>query len=88
MGDITITLSEGNIAEDIEHMIAKNMVSEYLQENRDTRYGIRKGVENAVRACINERKEEIIERAVERAAEAIARKGLPKLLERISGDNG
>lgn len=46
-------------------------------------YGVRDGVDKAVKNYIYSEKDRIIERVVERATREIVKKGLPKLLEGI-----
>lgn len=88
MFKITIELNEDEIARQVEEEVAARMVKEYCSEQRDTKMGIRKGVENAVKAYVYDQKEMIIERCVDRAADSIARKGLPMLLERMIKQEG
>lgn len=83
MAEIRITINEDDIAKEVEKQIAERMTASYCAENRDTKYGIRKGVENAVKAYVYAQKDEIIERCVTRAADSLVRKGLPKLVERL-----
>ena len=82
MAKITISVDESEIARMVQDIVAERMCKDYCAENRDTKHGVRKGVESAVKAYIYDHKEEITERAVERAAEGIKRKGLPKLIEK------
>lgn len=86
MADITITINDAEISKMVEEMIAKNLVTEYRSEERDTKYGVRKAVESAVKAYIYTQKDEIIERCVVRASAELMRKGLPKLIERMGAD--
>lgn len=80
---ITIELDEAVIAEYAAQEIARKMVSEFLAENRDTKFGIRKGVEKAVKDLIDGRRDELTDKCVARAAESLTRKGLPKLIEKL-----
>ena len=80
--EINITVDEEQIAQMVEELIAKQMVSEYGAIARDAKYGVRNGIDKAVKAYIYSRKEEIIEKCVNRAVAELVRKGLPKLLER------
>lgn len=80
--EIKITVNEEQITQMVEELIAKQMVSEYGATSRDAKYGVRNGVDKAVKAYIYSRKEEIIEKCVNRAVAELVRKGLPKLLER------
>ena len=78
---ITVEINDENIAQMVEQMIAKEIVSEYGAMARNAKYGVREGVDKAVKAYIYSRKDEIIERCVKRATAELVRKGLPKLLE-------
>jgi hypothetical protein len=50
---------------------------------RDAQFGVKSGVDKAVKEYIYKNKDKIIERVVERASVEIVKKGLPKLLERL-----
>ena len=63
--------------------IADNLVSTYSSEYRDTRVGIRKVVEQAVKDIVYTRKDEIIEKCVAQASAELVRKGIVKLMEGI-----
>lgn len=52
-------------------------------ENREAKFGIRKGAEEAIKKYIYTKKDEIIEAVIERASREIVKKGLPKLLDRL-----
>lgn len=80
---ITIELDEAAIAEYAAKEIADMLVREYTTENRDTKFGVRKGVEKAIRDLIDNRRDELTEKCVVRAAESLTRRGLPKLLEKL-----
>lgn len=80
---IEIKISEENISRLIEEMIAKQFMNERGAEYREAKYGIRDGVDKAVKNYIYSEKENIINRVVERASREIVKKGLPKLLEEI-----
>jgi hypothetical protein len=80
--EIKININEEQIQGMVEELIAKEIVREYGTIARDAKYGVRDGMDKAVKAYIYSRKEEIIEKCVNRAAAELVRKGLPKLLER------
>ena len=82
MADITITVDEDDIAKLVVEKIAAAMARTYSAEETDTKWGIRKGVEQAVKDYVYSRKDEIIEKCVDRASLELMKKGLPKLLER------
>ena len=81
---ITIELNEANIIDYAEKEIARLLVADYTSESRDTKKGIIKGVEAAVKELVYSRRDELIERCVSRAAESISRKALPKLIEALN----
>lgn len=80
---IVIEISEENISRLVEEMIAKQFMNERGTEYREARYGIRDGVDKAVKNYVYSEKENIINRVVDRASKEIVKKGLPKLLEEI-----
>lgn len=80
--EIKITINEEQIQSIVEELLANEIVSEYGTIAWDAKYGIRAGVDKAIKAYIYSRKEEIIDRCVNRATAELVRKGLPKLLER------
>lgn len=80
---IEIEVSEENIASIVENEIARQFLQERGSEYREARYGVRDGVDKAVKNYIYHEKDNIIERVVERATREIVKKGLPKLLEEI-----
>ena len=84
MSEITITVDEDELTRIVTEQIADAMRNEYRSESRDTKYGIRKGVESAVKEYIYASKDEIIDRCVARASAELVRKGLPKLIERMA----
>lgn len=83
MSEITITVDEDELTRIVTEQIADAMRNEYRSESRDTKYGIRKSVESAVKEYIYASKDEIIDRCVARASAELVRKGLPKLIERM-----
>ena len=86
MREITITVDENELTRIVTEQIADAMRNEYRSESHDTKYGIRKGVESAVKEYIYASKDEIIDRCVARASAELVRKGLPKLIERMGND--
>lgn len=86
MTELKIKIDENKIVEAVEKEVAKSLAHEYCAEARDAKYGIRKGVEKAVRDYVYSTRDEIVERAVTRAAESIVRKGLPKIIESFAKD--
>jgi hypothetical protein len=83
MADILITVNENDIAKLVAEKIASSMAHQYSADATDAKWGVRKGVEAAVKDYIYSHKEEIIEKCVARASAELERKGLPKLLERM-----
>ena len=80
---LEIEINECYIAEIVSQEIAKRIVTNGYYENREAKYGIREGVDKAIKQYIYSKKDEIIERVIERASAEIVRKGLPKLIEKL-----
>jgi hypothetical protein len=80
---IEIEIDEKYIAELVSQEIAKRIVAEHNYENREAKYGIREGVDKAIKQYIYSKKDTVIERVVERASVEIVKKGLPKLIEKL-----
>lgn len=76
--------------EKLKELVSEHLVRQILSENRcnpesrDAAYGIREGMDKAIKQYIYAKKDAIIERVVERAVTEIVKKGLPKLLEELS----
>jgi Cys-tRNA synthase (O-phospho-L-seryl-tRNA:Cys-tRNA synthase) len=89
---LEIEIDEKHIAELVTQEIARRIVMERGYENREARFGIRDGVDKAIKQYIYSKKDEVIERVVNRASVEIVKKGLPKLIERnffdCEGGNG
>lgn len=79
--NFSIEIDEKRITELVEKEIAKKIVNEYGYVNQESQFGIRKGIEKAVKEYIYSVKDEVIEKTIERASREITKKGLPKLLE-------
>ena len=86
MAEITVTVNDAEIVDMVTKMIARDIAAQYTAESRDTKFGIRRGVESAVKEYIYASKDEIIDRCVARASAELVRKGLPKLIERMGND--
>jgi hypothetical protein len=80
---IEIEIDEKYIAELVSQEIAKRIVAEHGYESREAKYGIREGIDKAIKQYIYTKKDDVIERVVERASVEIVKKGLPKLIERL-----
>lgn len=80
---IEIEIDEKYITELVSQEIARRIVAEHGYENREAKYGIREGVDKAIKQYIYSKKDDVIERVVERASVEIVKKGIPKLIERI-----
>ena len=80
---IKIEIDENYIAELVSQEIAKRIVAEHNYENREAKYGIREGIDKAIKQYIYSKKDAVIERVVDRASVEIVKKGLPKLLDRL-----
>ncbi|MGX8701533.1 hypothetical protein [Caproiciproducens sp.] len=87
MKDIVITINEDDIAKLVIEKIASSMARTYSAESSDTKWGIRKGVEQSVKDYVYSHKDEIIEKIVDRASTELVKKGLPKLIERMNDNN-
>lgn len=85
MAEITITVNDNEIAQIVTTLIAERMAKEYSAESRETKYGIRQGVEKSVKDYIYSQKDLIIEKCVARASAELARKGVPRLINTWGG---
>ena len=81
--EIKIKIDEAHIAELVSQEIASLIVAEHRYENREAEFGIRDGVDKAIKQYIYSKKDAVIDRVVERASVEIVKKGLPKLLESL-----
>lgn len=81
--NINIEIDEKRITELVENDIAKYIYQNYSSEAREAGYGVRTGIDKAVKQYIYDKKENIIERVIERAKVEIIRKALPRLLENV-----
>lgn len=81
--ELKIMIDEEHIAELVTNEIVKRIVAEKTWENREAKYGVRDGVDKAIKQYIYKEKDSIIDRVVERATVEIVKKGLPKLLENL-----
>ena len=79
---LEIEIDEGYIAELVSKEIARRIVETHGYENREAKYGIREGVDKAIKQYIYSKKDTIIDRVVDRATVEIVKKGLPRLLEK------
>lgn len=74
----------------LQELVSEHLVQEILARPRsngassEAFFGMREGVEKAVKEYLYANKEAIIERVVERASVEMVKKGLPKFLDRIS----
>lgn len=80
---IEIEIDEKYVAELVSQELAKRIVAEHTYENREAKYGIREGVDKAIKQYIYSKKDLVIESVVERASVEIVKKGIPKLLSII-----
>lgn len=78
---ITVNIDESELEKMITEHIAMKLVS-----NSDIHHGLKKGMAEGVKNYIYSNKDMIIERVVGRASREIVKKGLPKLLEKVSSD--
>ncbi len=80
---IEIEIDNNYISELVSQEIARRIVEEHGYESREGKYGIREGVDKAIKQYIYTRKDDIIDRVVERASAEIVRKGMPKLINKM-----
>lgn len=86
--EIKITIDEDKITQIVEQLVAEEMVSKHSTIHREATYGVRQGVEKAVKKYVYSQKDDLIERCVKRASAELVRKGLPKLLEVAVEEHG
>ena len=88
---LEMEIDEGYIAELVSQLvsqeIARRIVETHGYENREARYGIKEGVDKAIKQYIYSKKDVVIDRVVERATVEIVKKGLPRLLARLNAPN-
>lgn len=82
--EIKIEIEEEKIKNILEKEIARQIMEERNYENREAKIGVRTGIEKAVKQYVYAKKDEIIDRVVERSSVEVAKKAIPKLLERLS----
>lgn len=75
-----INIPDERLTELVEDAIVRSVLN---LDSREWVYGVRTGIDKAVKEYIYKNKETIIERVVERASKEMVRKGLPKLLEEV-----
>lgn len=75
-----INIPDERLTELVEDAIVRSVLN---LDRREWVYGVRTGIDKAVKEYIYKNKETIIERVVERASKEMVRKGLPKLLEEV-----
>ena len=81
---LTIEINEEEIAGLVTEEIARRIVANGDYIGREAKYGVRNAVDKAVQKYIYSEKDVIIERVVNRASVEIVKKGLPKLLNKLS----
>lgn len=79
---LEIEIDEGYMAELVSKEIVRCIVETHEYENREARIEIRNVVDKAIKQYIYSKKDTIIDSIVDRATVEIAKKGLPKLLEK------
>ena len=84
---LTIEINEEEIAELVTKEIASRIVADRHYIGREAQYGVRNAVDKAVQKYIYSEKDVIIDRVVNRASVEIVKKGLPKLLDKLSEHN-
>ena len=81
--EFKVIIDETKIIEIVEREIAKSILNSDNYIGRESKHGIRNGVDKAIKEYIYKEKDRIIERVVDRATIEIVKKGLPKLLENL-----
>lgn len=81
--EITIKIDEKTITELVEVELVKKIMQDSSWQGREAKFGVRNGMDKAVKQYIYENKECIIERVVDRASREVVKKGLPKLIEKL-----
>lgn len=83
-----IEISEENIKALIEKQIADKIVEKFSVSNLNSdshiRKGVRDGMDTVVKEMLYANKDKIIDMVVERASAEMVRKGMPKLLEKMT----
>ena len=82
MSSYVIEIDDNAIVEQINSILETVLRRQMNNQYTETDYVIR----DAVKDLVYSRKEEIIERVVDRAARELVKKGLPKLIERMSDE--
>jgi hypothetical protein len=83
---IEINVDEKELSKLVSEYLVKEILRDYRvsPESREAVFGIRSGVDKAIKEYIYTKKESIIERVIERASIEIVKKGLPKFLDKIN----
>ena len=81
--EFKITIDEEIIKELVSQEIARQVLSGSNYADRTAKYGVREGIDKAVKAYIYKEKDNIIERVVERASVEIVKKGMPKFIDKM-----
>ena len=81
--NLEIKIEDERITELVELAIVDAVIKNHSYLLRDAQFGVKSGVDKAVKEYIYKNKGWIIDRVVERATTEIVKKGLPKLLERL-----
>jgi len=79
--NFSIEIDERRITELVEKEIVRQIMINEAYQGRAAKFGVRDGMDKAVKQYIYANKDDIIEKVVDRASKEIVRKGLPKLLE-------
>jgi hypothetical protein len=81
---IEINLDKTKLEELVSEHLVRQVLAEHRSnpESRDAFFGMRAGIEKAVKEYLYKNKDAIIEKVIERASTEMVRKGLPKLLEK------
>jgi hypothetical protein len=81
---ITVELDDKEIERIVMEKVTDEIAKQYMKRYNDDEIGRRRGVQDAVKELVYNNKDELITRCVDKASAELVRKGLPKLLEKMS----
>ena len=79
--NLNIEIDDNRITELVEQAIVDSIFDNRSYLLRDAQFGVKSGIDKAVKEYIYKNKDKIIDRVVQRASIEMVKKGLPKLLE-------
>ena len=84
--NLNIEIDDNRITELVEQAIVDSIFDNSGYLLRDAQFGVKSGIDKAVKEYIYKNKDKIIDRVVQRASIEMVKKGLPKLLEDLGKD--